>query len=57
MAAIKSIDTAGLRLMLVTDDLDEMVQHLQRGAIQRFRLQEGARPTARRWLGEGAVTQ
>lgn len=57
MVATGAIDAADLRLMLVTDDLDEMVRHLEQGAIRRFRLHEAPRPKARRWLGERAVAQ
>jgi uncharacterized protein (TIGR00730 family) len=56
MVATRAIDAPDLRLMLITDDLEEMARHLERGAIQRFRLHEAARPKARRWLGERAVT-
>jgi uncharacterized protein (TIGR00730 family) len=57
MVATGAIDAADLRLMLVTDDVEEMVRHLERGAIERFRLDEAARPKARRWLGERGVRQ
>jgi uncharacterized protein (TIGR00730 family) len=56
MVAAGAIDTNDMRRMIITDDLDEMVRHLEHNAVQRFRLREGARPKARRWLGERPVT-
>ena len=56
MIAAGAIDANDMRLMLITDDLDEMARYLEHAAVQRFRLRAGARPKARRWLGERPVT-
>lgn len=55
MAAAGTIDPADLRLLLITDDLDLAMQHLERDAVRRFRLREPQRPRALRWLGERPV--
>jgi uncharacterized protein (TIGR00730 family) len=55
MVASQAIAADDLRLMLVTDDLDEMAHYLEQNAIQRFRLRAVARPKAQRWLGEEAI--
>ena len=52
MVAAGTIARSDLRLVLITDDLDEAMQHLERDAIERFRLREPRRPRALRWLGE-----
>ena len=53
MVAAGTIDAADLRLMLVTDDLDEALAHLERHGIERFGLRRPA-PAPSRWLGEEA---
>ena len=52
MVAERTIDAADLKLLLVTDDLDAVVAHLDRNAVQRFGLR---RPQPSRWLGERAL--
>jgi len=52
MAAARTIDPADLKLMLITDDLDEAIRHLERHAIEPFGLRP--RPAPSRWLGEHA---
>ena len=54
MAAEGAIDAADLQLMLVTDDLNEAVRHLQRHAIEYFGLRAQREPKPSRWLGEAA---
>jgi uncharacterized protein (TIGR00730 family) len=51
MAIDGAISPEDLNLLLVTDDVDEAMAHLQRNAIDRFAL--GA-PRPSRWLGESA---
>jgi uncharacterized protein (TIGR00730 family) len=55
MVASEAIAAADLRLMLVTDDLDEMVHYLEQNAVQRFRLRAAPPPKPQRWLGEEAI--
>jgi uncharacterized protein (TIGR00730 family) len=50
-----TIDRADLRLILVTDDLDEAAAHLRTYAIDYFRLRAGRAPRPSRWLGERAA--
>jgi len=50
-----TISPADLRLMLFTDDVDEMARHLEENAVRRFRLRERRPPRALPWLGEHAV--
>lgn len=57
MAAAGTIDGADLDLLLITDDLDAAMQHLERDAIRRFRLREPRRHRALRWLGERPVAR
>ena len=57
MVSTGAIGEADLRLVLITDDLNQMVQHLEQNAIRKFRLHEPALPKARWWLGERTVTQ
>lgn len=52
MAAERTIDADDLKLMLVTDDLDEASRHLQRQAIDYFGLSRRQAPRPFRWLGE-----
>jgi uncharacterized protein (TIGR00730 family) len=47
-----TIDRADLRLILVTDDLDEAAAHLRTYAIDYFRLRARRAPQPSRWLGE-----
>lgn len=51
MAANGAISREDLDLLLVTDDLDAAMEHLQRNAIDRFGLRV---PRPSRWLGESA---
>lgn len=50
MVADGTIAATDLDLLLVTDDLDEAMRHLERHAIERFGLIRHPRPS--RWLGE-----
>jgi uncharacterized protein (TIGR00730 family) len=52
MAQAGTIAETDLRLMLVTDDLDEAMAHLTVHAIGAFGLQARKEPTAWIWLGE-----
>jgi uncharacterized protein (TIGR00730 family) len=52
MVAAGTIDASDLSLLLVTDDLDEAMAHLERHAIQSFGLRKRRVPTPSRWLGE-----
>jgi uncharacterized protein (TIGR00730 family) len=54
MAAAGTIGQADLQLVLVTDDLDEVVSHLERYAIGRFGLRGHRAPRPLPWLGEPA---
>jgi uncharacterized protein (TIGR00730 family) len=54
MVAEKTIDPADLRLLLVTDDLDVVMDHLERNAVHQFGLERRPRPKPSPWLGEGA---
>ena len=52
MVAEHTIDAADLKLLLVTDDLDTVVAHIEQNSVQRYGLR---RPRPSRWLGESAV--
>jgi uncharacterized protein (TIGR00730 family) len=52
MVAEHTVDAADLKLLVVTDDLDTVVAHIERNSVQRFGLR---RPRPSRWLGESAV--
>ena len=54
MVIERTIDAADLRLLLVTDDLDEVVAHLERNAVQQFGLRSRPAPKPTPWLGESA---
>jgi hypothetical protein len=54
MAAAGTIAPADFELLLVTDDLDDAVAHLQRHAVEPFGLQKRRAPQPSRWLGEAA---
>jgi hypothetical protein len=51
MAADGAIAPEDLDMLLVTDDVEQAIDHLKRNAIDRFALR-AARPS--RWLGESA---
>jgi uncharacterized protein (TIGR00730 family) len=55
MTATGTIDAADLRLMLFTDDPEEMAAHLDQFAVKPFKLKDRPLPTPRRWLGERDV--
>jgi uncharacterized protein (TIGR00730 family) len=55
MVVERTIDDGDLRLLLVTDDLDEAITHLERHAIEPFGLRRRL-PGPSRWLGEHAPT-
>jgi hypothetical protein len=55
MAAAGTIALPDLDLVLVTDDLDEAIAHLQRHAVEPFGLQKRRAPQPFRWLGEPAA--
>jgi uncharacterized protein (TIGR00730 family) len=52
MVTQRTIDAADLNLLLVTDDLDAVVAHIEQNSVQRFGLR---RPRPTRWLGEHGV--
>ena len=54
MVVAGTIDSADLQLILVTDDLDEAVRHLERHAVQYFGLRARPEPKPLPWLGEPA---
>ena len=47
-----AITSADLELFLITDDLDLAMAHLERNAVDRFRLRARRRPRPLAWLGE-----
>ncbi|HEU4935594.1 MAG TPA: TIGR00730 family Rossman fold protein [Vicinamibacterales bacterium] len=51
MAAVGAIGPRDRDLLLVTDDVEEAIAHLERNAIERFALRA---PKPSRWLGESA---
>jgi hypothetical protein len=51
MAVDGAISPEDLNLLLVTDDIEEAIAHLERNAIDRFALRA---PRPSRWLGESA---
>jgi hypothetical protein len=55
MAKKGTIAPGDLELVLVTDDLDAAMRHLQVHAIEQFGLMERQRPRARPWLGEKSM--
>ena len=52
MAIDRTIAPTDLELLLVTDDLDEAIGHLDRNARQQFRLKPRPEPRPSWWLGE-----
>jgi uncharacterized protein (TIGR00730 family) len=54
MVAEAAVGPADLELLLVTDDLDEAMRHLELHAIERFGLRTRRPPRPSRWLGETA---
>jgi uncharacterized protein (TIGR00730 family) len=54
MVAEGTITDTDLRLLLVTDDVDEAMAHIQRHAIEAFGLRPRPRARPTRWLGEAA---
>ena len=52
MAIDRTIAATDLELLLVTDDLDEAIGHLDRNARQQFRLKPRPEPKPAWWLGE-----
>ena len=55
MTATGTIDAADLRLMLFTDDPEEMAAHLDQFSVKPFNLKDRAIPKPRLWLGERDV--
>jgi hypothetical protein len=55
MAAQQTIARADLDLVLVTDDLDAAMRHLEVHAIEHFGLRARRVPRASRWLGESPL--
>jgi predicted Rossmann-fold nucleotide-binding protein len=49
-----AVSPKDLTLMLVTDDLDEAMRHLETHAIDRFGLRTRRPPKPSKWLGETA---
>jgi uncharacterized protein (TIGR00730 family) len=56
MATDRTIDPQDVALLLVTDDLDEAIAHLDVNARQQFGLRPRLAPRPSRWLGETAST-
>ena len=54
MVVEETIDQGDLRLLLVTDDLDVVMEHLERNAVRQFGLERRPRPRPSSWLGERA---
>ena len=54
MVTEAAVSPADLDLLLVTDDLDEAMRHLQVHAIQQFGLRARRPPKPSKWLGETA---
>ena len=54
LLAAGTISPEDLRLMIITDDLDQAVEHLRVHAINSFGLRPQPKPRALRWLGERA---
>ena len=54
LAAEGAIAAKDRDLVLVTDDLDLAMRHLQVHAVERFGLRARRVPQAKRWLGEKA---
>jgi hypothetical protein len=52
MAIDGAIGPHDLDLLLVTDDVEDAIAHLERNAIERFALRV---PRPSRWLGESAT--
>lgn len=52
LAGQEAVASEDVRLLLITDDLDEAMAHLRRYAIDRFRLAVRRAPAPHRWLGE-----
>ena len=53
MVIEQMIEAKDLKLLLVTDDLDEAIAYLDRNALQQFGLRRRARQPSW-WLGETA---
>jgi uncharacterized protein (TIGR00730 family) len=52
MVVEKTIDEGDLRLLLVTDDLDVVMEYLERNAVRQFGLERRPRLKPSPWLGE-----
>lgn len=52
MVKAGTISAPDLDLLLVTDSVDETVEHLRKHSIHKFRLKKERRITPRKWLGE-----
>ena len=52
LLAAGTISPEDLRLMLITDDLEQAAEHLRVNAIELFGLAAQPKPRALRWLGE-----
>jgi hypothetical protein len=50
MDAAKTIDPADLKLLLITDSVEEAMQHIQRHAVEQFGLQRHKVKIRRSWL-------
>ena len=55
LAAAQTISERDLDLLLITDSLDEAMEHIRRHAVEAFDLHRTA-PKRSRWLGEGGET-
>jgi len=52
MLAEHTIEAADLKLLVVTEDLDTVVAHIEQNSVQRYGLR---RPRPSPWLGESVV--
>jgi hypothetical protein len=50
MNAAKTINPADLKLVLITDSVEEAMRHIQRHAIEQFGLQRHKATIRRSWL-------
>jgi len=50
MVKAKTIDPADMKLLLMTDSVEEAMQHIQRHAVERFGLQRRKVTMRRSWL-------
>jgi predicted Rossmann-fold nucleotide-binding protein len=56
MVKAGTVSATDLKLFLVTDHLDEALEHIRKHAIEEFKLLKTPRPKPSRLLGEGKDT-